>query len=166
MAKKMLIVYYSLSNGNTRRIAQQMQQATGADLAEIQTVEPYTGSYDDIVDQGQREVEQGYCPAIQPLAANPGDYGMIAVGTPTWWYTMAPAVRTFLTAHDWTGKTVLPFQTHGGWPGHTLPDMEKACPGAVFTHANAIQFDSTGGAQLVTPEADVAAWLHDLSELI
>ena len=80
MAKKMLIVYYSLSNGNTRRIAQQMQQATGADLAEIQTVEPYTGSYDDIVDQGQREVEQGYCPAIQPLSADSGDYDVIAVG--------------------------------------------------------------------------------------
>lgn len=35
---RMLIVYYSVSNGNTRRIAEQMQQATGADIAEIQTV--------------------------------------------------------------------------------------------------------------------------------
>ena len=52
MAKKMLIVYYSLSNGNTRAIARQLQAATGADLAEIETAEPYTGSYDDIVRQG------------------------------------------------------------------------------------------------------------------
>ena len=52
MASRMLIVCYSLSNGNTRRIAGQLQKATGADLAELETVEPYTGSYQDIVDQG------------------------------------------------------------------------------------------------------------------
>ena len=59
---RVLIVYYSVSNGNTRRIAEQMQQATGADIAEIRTVQPYTGSYQDIVDQGQREVERGCKP--------------------------------------------------------------------------------------------------------
>ena len=84
---RMLIVYYSVSNGNTRRIAEQMQQATGADIAEIRTVQPYTGSYQDIVDQGQREVERGYKPEIRPLAVDLADYDVIAVGTPTWWYT-------------------------------------------------------------------------------
>ena len=147
---RMLIVYYSVSNGNTRRIAEQMQQATGADIAEIRTVQPYTGSYQDIVDQGQREVERGYKPEIRPLAVDLADYDVIAVGTPTWWYTMAPAVKTFLEAHEWAGKTVIPFQTHGGWPGHTLKDMKQACAGAAFAHEKAIRFDSTGGAELVT----------------
>ena len=108
---RMLIVYYSVSNGNTRRIAEQMQQATGADIAEIRTVQPYTGSYQDIVDQGQREVERGYKPEIRPLAVDLADYDVIAVGTPTWWYTMAPAVKTFLESREWDGKTVIPFQT-------------------------------------------------------
>ena len=108
---RMLIVYYSVSNGNTRRIAEQMQRATGADIAEIRTVQPYTGSYQDIVDQGQREVERGYKPEIRPLAVDLADYDVIAVGTPTWWYTMAPAVKTFLESHEWAGKTVIPFCT-------------------------------------------------------
>ena len=45
-------------------IARQLQEATGADLAEIETVLPYTGSYDEIVEQGQYEVNQGYKPEI------------------------------------------------------------------------------------------------------
>ena len=104
MEKKWLIVCYSLSNGNTRRIAREMQQVTGGDLAELQTVEPYTGTYEEIVEQGKREVDRGDCPALQPLEADLEKYDVIAVGTPTWWYTMAPAVCTFLTGHTWAGK--------------------------------------------------------------
>ena len=44
---------------------------------------------------------------------------------PTWWYTMAPAVLTFLTTNDFTGKTVIPFMTNGGWPGHVIKDMKE-----------------------------------------
>ena len=56
---KMLIVYYSWSNGNTERIAKMLQAATGADLARIGTVEPYTGTHQQVVDQGLRETEAG-----------------------------------------------------------------------------------------------------------
>ena len=94
---KMLIVYYSWSNGNTERIAKELQSATGADIARIETVEPYTGSHQQVVDQGLRETEAGYMPPIRPLEKDPADYDVIAIGTPTWWYTMAPAVKTFLS---------------------------------------------------------------------
>ncbi len=125
-------------------------------------MQPYTGSYDQIVDQGQREVNAGYQPAIKPLAVRPEDYDVIAVGTPTWWYTMAPAVSSFLAQHDWAGKTVIPFQTHGGWPGHAIQDMKAACKGAAIAHPMEIQFDPTGGAELVTPEQEITAWLENL----
>lgn len=46
---------------------------------------------------------------------------------------MAPAVLTFLSAYDWKGKTVIPFQTHGGWPGHVIKDMKGVCKGAAFS---------------------------------
>lgn len=45
---------------------------------------------------------------------------------------MAPAVKTFLHEQDFTGKTVVPFMTNGGWPGHVIKDMKAACPGADF----------------------------------
>ena len=71
---RMLVVYYSWSNGNTKRIAEQLARRTGADIARIETVQPYTGSYDEVVDQGQREVNEGYRPPIQPLGVNVADY--------------------------------------------------------------------------------------------
>lgn len=156
--KRMLIVSYSVTNGNTKKIAQQMQKATGAHWVALETAVPYTGTYGQIVDQGKREVDVGYQPALKPLPVSLQDYEIIAVGTPTWWYTMAPAVRSFLHSQDWTGKTVVPFQTHGGWPGHTLQDMKDACKGARFAWEMAVQFDSTGGPELVTPQGEIDAW--------
>ena len=88
--------------------------------------------------------------------------GNIAVGTPTWWYTMAPAVKSFLADHDFSGKQVILFQTHGGWPGHTLKDMEKACRGASFGPSLAVQFDSTGGSKLVTAAQDIDDWIEEV----
>ena len=66
--KKMLVVYYSWSNGNTKRIAEQLTNETGADIARIETAEPYCGSHEDVVEQGKREVEAGFMPQINPIS--------------------------------------------------------------------------------------------------
>ena len=117
----------------------------------IDTAVPYTGSYEEVADQGQREVKQGYEPELKPLGVSIAEYDVIAVGTPTWWYTMAPAVKTFLHGQNFTGKTVIPFMTNGGWPGHVIKDMKKACPGAEFACEMQVKFDSDGGDRLETP---------------
>lgn len=78
--KKMLVVYYSWSNGNTERIAKQLADKTGADIARIETTEPYKGSHEEVVDQGQREVEAGFMPQINPLSVDISDYDVIAIG--------------------------------------------------------------------------------------
>lgn len=162
---RMLVVYYSWSNGNTKRIAEQLANRTGVDIARIETMQPYTGSYDEVVDQGQREVNEGYRPPIQPLGVNVADYDVIAVGTPTWWYTMAPAVLTFLEGKDFTGKTVIPFMTNGGWPGHVLRDMKKACGGAQFACEMEVKFDSQGGDHLETPQTELDAWMERVKKI-
>lgn len=160
--KKLLIVYYSWSNGNTERIAKQIAEATGADIVRIDTTEPYQGSYEEVVEQGKREVEAGFMPAINPLPVNISDYETIAIGTPTWWYTMAPAVLTFLTTNDFSEKTVIPFMTNGGWTGHVIEDMKAKCKGAHFKHEMQIQFDSMGKDHLETPEAVIAEWIEQI----
>ena len=166
MNKKMLIVFYSWSNGNTERIAKMIQETTGADMVQIDTVVPYTGSYDDVVRQGQKEVQRGYKPKIKPLDVDIRSYDVIAIGTPTWWYTMAPAVLTFLHQQDWNGKIVVPFQTHGGWPGHVLADIAAACHGAKVTCNMQVKFDSNGGDHMETPEAEVEAWTLTVKGLL
>lgn len=163
---KLLVVYYSRSNGNTRRIANQLVSETGADIAEIKTVKPYTGSYDEIVEQGQEEVLAGFKPPIMPLSADLADYDTVAVGTPTWWYTMAPAMLTFLSSQEWNGKTVIPFMTNGGWPGHVIKDIKAECEGAQFAFEKEIYFDSNGGDTLVTDPAEIDRWIDDIKRSV
>lgn len=164
--KKILIVFYSWSNGNTERIAKMLQKVTGADIARIETTVPYTGSYDDVVKQGQEEVQRGYEPEIKPLKVDIQKYDVIAIGTPTWWYTMAPAVLTFLHQQEWNGKTVVPFQTHGGWPGHTLKDIAAVCGGAEIACKMQVKFDSDGGDRLETQETEIEAWIQKVKALL
>ena len=164
--KKLLIVYYSWSNGNTERIAQKLRSIAGGDLLRIDTAVPYSGSYNDVVDQGQREVRQGYEPELKPLSVSVDDYDVIAVGTPTWWYTMAPAVKTFLHKNNWAGKTVIPFMTNGGWPGHVIGDMKAACPGAHVVCEMQVKFDSNGGDRMETPESEIEAWAQSVKALL
>lgn len=166
MKNKMLIVYYSISNGNTERIARQLQIATGADIEKIETEQPYTGSYQEIVEQGQREVTANYQPKIKRVIQDPENYDVIAIGTPTWWYTMAPAVKTFLKEHNWEGKKIIPFQTHGGWAGHVFEDISAICDGAEIVHEMKIQFDSTGGSHLETPEDSIQQWIEEIKREI
>lgn len=157
-------IYYSWSNGNTERIAKQLAEKTGADLARIDTAEPYKGSHEDVVAKGKREVETGFMPKIKPLDADISAYDVIAIGTPTWWYTMVPAVLTFLTTHDFTGKTVIPFMTNGGWPGHVIKDVKANCKGADFAHEMQIRFDSMGKDHLETPESEIEEWVEKVKQ--
>ena len=156
---KSLIVYYSLTNGNTKRIAEMLQQATQADIAEIQTVTPYTGGYDAVVAQGQEEVNRGYEPEIQPLSVSVADYDRIFIGTPTWWYTMAPAVRTFLHQQNFSGKTVIPFMTNGGWPGHTIADKKTESKREEYANKKEIHFHTNIKKNLETPMQEIKSWI-------
>ena len=164
--KRALTVYYSWSNGNTERIAKMLQKEIGGDIVRIDTITPYEGSYDDVVNQGQEEVQRGYEPEIKSLGVNISDYDVIAVGTPTWWYTMAPAVRTFLHTESFADKTVIPFMTNGGWPGNVIKDMKTACKGADIKYEMEIQFDSTGGSRLETPMEDITKWIQNVKQII
>lgn len=170
---RLLVVYYSLS-GNTERIAKRLAYRYDAErVVKIETVAPYTGSYDDIVDQGKREVESGYQPEIRLIDAESGEaatldldeFDAIAIGTPTWWYTYAPAVAAFLKMFDWNERVVIPFQTHGGWKGHVMGDFKKACVGVVLRDKFDIQFDSTGGRTRVTPDSEIDKWITSLSNI-
>lgn len=164
--KRMLVVYYSWTNGNTERIARQLAEAAGADLARIETTTSYRGTYDEVVAQTKREVDGDFTSEIAGLGAVLDDYDVIAVGTPTWWYTMAPAVKTFLRGESWSGRTVVPFMTNGGWPGHVIDDLEDECSGARFLEPMEVRFDSGGGDRMKTPARKAASWVEAVCHAI
>lgn len=162
---KALVAYYTWTNGNTEKIARRVADALGADVDRIDVATPYPSDYQATVDQGKREVEAGFEPALKVSAHDPADYDLIAIGTPTWWYTMAPAVRSYLHGHDWTGKTVVPFMTNAGWPGTVIADMEAAAAGARVQAAHEFRFDHDGGPAMVTKQAELDSWIAEVKAL-
>ena len=162
---RVLVLYYSWSNGNTERVARELADACGADVERIHTAVPYPKDYDQTVSQGKREVEKGFEPELMSLHHDPADYDVIAVGTPIWWYTMAPAVRTLLHAGDWRGKVIVPFSTCAGWAGSTLDDIAGLAEGARVAEPLTVTFGSDGGDRMVTDPRKVTDWAGRVAAL-
>lgn len=166
MSKKALVVYFTWTNGNTERIAKALQQALQADILKITAPDDYHEDYDTVVRKSQEEIRRGYRPRVEPAKVDLSGYDTVAIGSPTWWYTIAPPMSTFLEANDFAGKTVMPFATNGGWPGHALEDIEKACKGADFAPGLAVQFDSTGGSKLVSSQDEIRSWIQTVVKAV
>ncbi len=125
-----LVAYFSRT-GNTRLIARQIRRALDADLFEIETAEAYPEDYQAMVAQAEREREAGYEPPLRGSVANLASYQTIFLGFPIWGMTAPSPIRSFLTWHDLSGKTLVPFITHGGYgPGNSLSVVAEHAPRA------------------------------------
>lgn len=165
---KTLIVYFSFTAGNTKSIAEKIQKEIGGDIVRLETVKPYPKDYETVVSQGQREVERGYKLELKPLGVDVKDYDRIIVGSPTWWYKMAPAVLTFLSSNDFSGKEVVPFMTNAEWPGTVIKDMtaEAKKHGATVSNAHEFRFssDSAHYDRMETHESELTQWINQLKK--
>ncbi len=163
-----LIVYFSFTADNTKRIAEKIQDSIGGDLIRLETAVPYPANYEAAVSQGQKEVNESFKPKLKPLGVNVKDYDRIIVGTPTWWYKMAPAVLTFLSENDFTEKVLVPYMTNAGWPGSVIKDMTELAMknGAVVQNAHEFKFsaDERHYDRMETSENELAQWIDQLND--
>lgn len=154
---KILIAYYSWS-GNTRFAAEQIRELTGGTLFEIKPVKAYPRDYDACVALARKECREE---ARSELAAKVEDitrYDVIFVGTPNWWSTMAPPVRSFLASGDFSGRRIIPFVTHGGGGmANCERDMRKIYPEATFGKGGAF----SGRSIRVSGEA-ISRWVSEV----
>ncbi len=115
---KAVVVYFSWSSdGNTRFAAETIAAKLGAKTFEIKPEKPYSSDYSTCCDEAKPECTGKQLRPILPIdGLNAAQYDVIFVGTPNWWGTMAPPVRTWITqnASALEGKTVCVFQTNGG----------------------------------------------------
>jgi len=153
--KNVLIAYYSYS-GNTKSVAEKIQAITNGELFEIRTNHEYPKNYTDIINQAKLEKEQNFMPELTENIDISG-YDTIFVGSPVWWYTFATPIRTFLSENDFSGKTIVPFCTHGGGGvSNTFTDIEKICSNANVKAG----FDSYENS---ARESDIQDWINNLS---
>lgn len=155
--QKILVVYFSHS-GNTKAIAEQIRNATGADIFEIQPVNAYPKDYKAVVDQAKKEISSNYKPELKTKIENIGQYDVIFIGSPNWCSTMAPPMNTFLSEYDFSGKTLVPFMTHGGGVfGHYIADLKNLCPKSTFLEGIAISDRSIKDSQ-----NEILKWLKQI----
>ena len=131
---KALVAYFSAS-GVTKKLAQTLAEAIGADLFEIELKVPYTRADLNWMDKQSRSTIEMQNPASRPELAGTcksiADYDTVFVGFPIWWYVAPTIVNTFLESCDLTGKTVVPFATSGGsGMGGTNKALAPSCKGA------------------------------------
>jgi len=138
---KALVAYFSRS-GNTRVVAGLIQRSLGADLFEIQPVEPYPADYLETVAQATRERDRGFEPPLVAKVSNLVQYETVYLGFPIWGETAPPIIRSFLKAHDLSGKTLIPFITHGGYGlGNSHAVMASHAPRARLERGFSMQAD-------------------------
>ena len=133
MSKK-LVAYFSAS-GTTKKAAERLAKAAGADLFEIKPAIPYTGADLNWMDKKSRSsVEMNDSdsrPEIAETLPNMADYDTVFIGFPIWWYVAPHIIHSFVESYDFTGKTLVPFATSGGsGMGKTVDELRKLCPNA------------------------------------
>ncbi|MCC8023797.1 MAG: SUMF1/EgtB/PvdO family nonheme iron enzyme [Clostridium sp.] len=154
--EKILIAYFSWG-GNTAGIAREIQEQTGADLFEITCVTPYSDDYNTVLSQAQEDQNRQARPELSSHVEDMGQYDTVMIGYPNWWASIPMPVASFLEEYDFSGKTIIPFCSHGGGRfGQSLTAISKLAADAVMGEALSVHY--SGGSTL---SAGVAEWLTE-----
>ena len=148
---KALVAYFSAEYGATKRVAEDLAAAVGADIFEIVPNPPYTTAdlrWTNPLARCNREHAMGKDVPVSGTVADFAQYDTVYLGFPIWYGYQPLVVSTFCKAYDWTGKTVYAFATSGGSGiGRTADKLRPFVPGAAKVEA-----------KLVHSAADVTAW--------
>ncbi|MGE0076711.1 MAG: flavodoxin [Bacteroidales bacterium] len=152
---KVLIAYFSWS-GNTREIANRIHKMVGGDMFEIQRADDYPTNYNAVLDIAKKEIRSESKPELKDKLAEIEKYNTIFIGYPNWWNTFPAPVTTFLSEHNFSKKTIIPFCTHGGGGiGRSISDMAKLCPEAIILNELSIN-----GSAANSSSPAVEKWLN------
>ncbi len=133
MSKK-LVAYFSAS-GTTKKAAERLAKAAGADLFEIKPKVPYSSADLNWMDKKSRSSVEMNDPDSRPEIAetipNMVDYDTVFIGCPVWWWTAPIIINTFTESYDFKGKTVIPFCTYAStYRDETLAKIVELTPDA------------------------------------
>lgn len=125
---KVLIVFLSRTN-NTKAIAEIIYKIVGGKLVALELEKPYPENYQATVQQVVNENETGYLPPLKTKIDSIEKYNVVFLGFPTWGMKMPPPMKSFLHQYNFSGKTVIPFNTNAGYGvGSGFQTVKELCP--------------------------------------
>lgn len=117
--------------GNMQYMAMTIQEAIGGELFRIETKEKYPLEHETLVNQAKEEQNEEVRPELATHIENVEQYDIIFLGYPNWWGDMPQPLYTFLEEYDFSGKTIIPFNSHGGSGfSNTIEEIKKLQPNA------------------------------------
>lgn len=146
--------------GNTQFVAETIQQETGGEIFRIETVQEYPGDHDELVDFGENELAEDARPDLKNQIENLENYDTIFIGYPVWAGDLPMPLYTLLESTDFSGKTIIPFSTHGGsgFSG-TISTLEDLQPDAtVNTNGFTVSREDVSESR-----EDIVQWVNSLS---
>lgn len=167
---KTLIVYFShnqenyvsgtiqdLKIGNTKVVAEKMQDILKCDIFEIKPMYAYPYHYHECTEIAKKELHHNERPKIINIVPLFHDYDTIYLGYPNWWGTMPMCVWTFLESYDFTNKVIYPFCTHeGSGFGNSIQNIKELCPSSQVKEGLAIY-----GSQVQESDYTIKQWLKE-----
>jgi flavodoxin len=127
-AGKILVVYLTRTN-NTKAIAEIIHKKVGGVLVGLELQNPYPENYSATVEQVAKENETGFLPPLRTKIEHIEKFDVVFVGFPTWGMQLPPPMKSFLKQYDLSGKTVVPFNTNGGYGiGTSFDTVKDLCP--------------------------------------
>lgn len=172
---KILVVYFSVPDdrdnsyveingeriGNTQYMAYVIQENTGANIFRILPKNPYPTNHDALLETAQEEIRTNARPEIEGTIEDFDSYDVVFVGYPNWNADMPYILYTFFETYNFSGKTIVPFNTHGGsgFSG-TQQTISKLEPNASMLEGKSISRNSIEGA-----EQEIIDWLDSIGML-
>ena len=146
--------------GNNEYIAQIIQRETGGDLFSIETVQDYPTTHDPLLEFAYNEEADNARPELAAQIENLDSYDVIFLGYPNWNADLPMPLYTFLEEYDFSGKTIIPFTTHGGSGfSRTIRTISELQPDAtVISDGLSISRNNVAGA-----ENEVVNWVNGLN---
>ncbi len=143
--------------GNTQYMAYVIQETAGADIFRIIPEVPYPTDHRTLVDLASNEKAQNARPAIKD-SVDLSEYDTVFVGYPNWWGDMPMIMYTFFEAYDFSGKTIVPFNTHGGSGfSSTISTIRRLEPNATVRDGLSISRNNIQDA-----EQEIVTWVTGL----
>ncbi len=153
---KVLIAYFSWS-GNTRDIAHNIDSRIDADIVELTPVKPYSTDYNTVLMEAQEDQHKNARPELNEHIDNMEQYDIILLGYPNWWASIPMPIATFLESYDFSGKTIIPFCSHGGGRfGQSLTAIAKLAPDSDIGEGLSVHY--SGGSTL---DDDISEWIKE-----
>ena len=144
--------------GNTQYMAQVIQRTTNADIYRIEPQNPYPTDHTTLVAQAREEQDQDTRPAIKDAIPDFDSYDTVFIGYPIWWSNLPQILYTFFDTYDFSGKTVIPFSTHGGSSFAGTPaTIQSLEPGAKMLDGLTISRNNIQDA-----EQEIVSWVNGL----